>query len=96
MELLRTIRQFVDQLFKCEGCRSHFLEEYDGCQHGRCQLEDTDDKGVILWLWRMHNSVTARVKQDGSSRLWPSMEACQACRQVSVCLCMFFGCACSL
>ena len=67
---------FVLHFFGCDDCRRHFLEEYDSCAHQRCVDVGTDANaatgegrsgsaaGVVLWLWRAHNAVNARLYAD--------------------------------
>lgn len=59
------IRAFVDHFFQCSKCREHFLRMYDGCEYGRCadpfKGASKADR-LVLWLWRAHNAVNARVK----------------------------------
>ena len=64
--VMKTIRTFVDDFFKCEECRRHFLEHYEKSDFGRELITERDDennnnhKNVQLWLWRFHNAVTTR------------------------------------
>lgn len=59
------IRAFVDHFFQCSSCREHFLRMYDGCEYGRCadpfKGASKADR-LVLWIWRAHNAVNARVK----------------------------------
>lgn len=62
------IRAFVDNFFGCAYCRDHFLHMYDACEYGRCDDPQRLFRGaneadrLVLWLWRAHNAVNARVK----------------------------------
>ncbi len=37
-EGMSRIRSIVDHFFSCQHCREHFLEGYDSCQFGRCEI----------------------------------------------------------
>jgi len=83
-EALARIRGFVAHFFGCYDCVKHFLETYDSCQWGRCQLSPTDGYGTALWLWRVHNRVTRRVSQERNPNAppagpWPSRKECSNC-----------------
>ena len=75
---------YVKNFFPCSGCREHFVSDYSECQNTACDLVDNEiDKGrAALWLWRVHNSVTARVSdEDGriKSSAWPPRGDCEEC-----------------
>ncbi|GMI12762.1 hypothetical protein TrRE_jg10959 [Triparma retinervis] len=74
------VRGMVEMHFPCEECRMHFLAEYDGCEHGACDVEDGEQDGgrALLWLWRVHNSVARRVNED-EGIVWPTKEECGRC-----------------
>lgn len=76
---LQVIGDYVLNFFRCIECREHFrkmakdrkLEEVKGSDE------------AILWLWRAHNKVNARLKDDPYSRQkiqYPSKESCPKCR----------------
>jgi len=81
------IHGLVAQLFTCSLCRLHFLETFDSCTFGRCSGDESEEREMAaarlqLWLFRVHNSVTARIfKEHGAlvsggadqfrSVLWP-------------------------
>eukprot|EP00927_Polykrikos_kofoidii_P031619 TRINITY_DN27169_c0_g1_i1.p1 TRINITY_DN27169_c0_g1~~TRINITY_DN27169_c0_g1_i1.p1 ORF type:complete len:394 (-),score=74.51 TRINITY_DN27169_c0_g1_i1:86-1267(-) len=93
---LERIRGFVEHFFGCSDCVSHFLAAFDGCFFGRCELEPQDGLGSALWLWRMHNNVSARLQlapelgtivrpvspkaPSEPFALWPPSTNCRACR----------------
>ena len=64
------IHALVAKLFTCSLCRKHFLAAYDSCAHGRCGSEGESESQDVafdrlqLWLFRLHNAVTARVSND--------------------------------
>lgn len=79
---LTRIRGFVEHFFGCATCVHHFVSIYDSCSFGRCELAEHDGRGVALWLWRVHNNVTARIaiEHDRSPPpLWPALEYCSTC-----------------
>lgn len=67
-EVLDGVRLFVHRFFGCEECANHFMQTFDSCVYGRCNLDRRDGRGHALWLWQVHNSVTARV--SGGAQ-WP-------------------------
>merc|ERR1712211_76638 len=68
--------------FGCEDCAQHFLAMFDGCSFGRCDLVPDDGLGIVLWIWRAHNAVTARVAREQKEKEpppWPPRDDCSAC-----------------
>lgn len=61
---MEAIHSFVNYFFACEACRTHFLEAYDACSLGRCDITSQDYVKLQVWLWRFHNTVTSRVFRD--------------------------------
>ncbi|KAF4674248.1 Rad2 nuclease [Perkinsus chesapeaki] len=83
MEATKTI---VSQYFKCDECSRHFVEDYGKCLYDRCVGGDAPTREqTVMWLWRFHNSVSARVFQykrpndDAQESQWPSASQCPAC-----------------
>jgi len=85
-ETMQTIHNTVKFLFGCQNCREHFLKDWNACNHGRCDVSNR--KQSVLWLWRLHNSVTERVVKemmtnggDDNDNLmyFPPKYACQTC-----------------
>jgi hypothetical protein len=74
------VRGLIAEHFPCEECRMHFLHEYDHCDHGACEIVDGEvDAGrALIWLWRVHNSVSQRVNED-EGMWWPTREECPQC-----------------
>merc|ERR1712137_507333 len=79
---LLMMRLFVKRFFGCETCVSHFSNMFDNCIFDHCKLDEADGCGVVMWLWRIHNNVTARVADEsGVSRPppWPPYSECSGC-----------------
>jgi len=82
-EIMLGIRAFVDRLLSCAECRRHFLEHYDNCDFGRCDVQPRErltSRDVTLWAWRFHNEVTTRVNGDDQNPAqWPTSADCPRC-----------------
>eukprot|EP00812_Abedinium_dasypus_P009077 NODE_2792_length_874_cov_156.483516.p1 GENE.NODE_2792_length_874_cov_156.483516~~NODE_2792_length_874_cov_156.483516.p1 ORF type:complete len:269 (+),score=37.99 NODE_2792_length_874_cov_156.483516:3-809(+) len=79
---LQRIRGFVAYFFGCGACVRHFLATFDSCALGRCALAPSDVRGTALWLWRMHNAVTAHVASEFGAAApapWPPRSSCKTC-----------------
>ena len=76
-DAMLAIHIIVDKFFLCQECREHFLAHYDNCDYGRCVSPSPAWKQTTLWLWELHNAVTARVYTQRSP--WPSETECPAC-----------------
>jgi len=59
-ELLQQVKGFVDHFFTCEICRTHFLEMAAEAAF----REAESPREAVLWLWRAHNVVNARLRQE--------------------------------
>lgn len=59
--IMLAIRNLVDHFFRCEECREHFLQGYDRCDFGRCDIKANDYEALQLWLFNFHNGVTIRI-----------------------------------
>ena len=44
--------------------RAHFLESFDGCEYGRCNVQPYDYGGLQYWLFEFHNGVTRRIYKE--------------------------------
>ena len=42
--IMNVIHNFVEHLFGCDGCRAHFLESWDKCHFGRCDVHQAAEK----------------------------------------------------
>lgn len=81
-EALQRVRGFVAHFFGCSECVTNFIEFFDSCGLGRCDLADGDGPGAVLWLWQVHNQVTARLARErgeSSPKPWPSIGECTDC-----------------
>ncbi|CAM9355093.1 unnamed protein product [Ectocarpus sp. 12 AP-2014] len=93
--VMEGIASFVDNFFRCEVCRSHFMDMYSTCDNGRCDIPkpanvrgqhtSQGEPALALWVWRAHNTVNARLALEGDEEvgpyegLWPSAKACKQC-----------------
>jgi len=78
------ICNFIHNFFRCDECRQHF---YEMCSKESLPINSTQD--LSLWLWRTHNKVNKRVKNEENSLgtgdpkfpkvTWPSKELCPSC-----------------
>ena len=90
------IRDIVKYFFSCDECREHFLKSFNECEFHHCKNGDNDFKSLQLWLWKLHNSVTARILQEklrnsnpssdvttkaSEKILWPLVVDCGKCRE---------------
>jgi len=83
------VRTMVNDFLTCGKCKLTFLEEYGGCEYGRCNVGPTDYRGLVLWLWRAHNAVSlhsAQQHQAQTDRRWPMYEDCPMCWKTDVVL----------
>ena len=77
LDVMNTIKSFVRDLFQCSECQRHFLVSYESCEYSRCNISDQRDfKALALWLWKLHNGISARVWTD---KEWPPEEKCPTC-----------------
>jgi len=94
-EALPKYRFMVDHFLDCDVCTKHFVESYDNCLFGRCEVlsgadEPARAKALLLWIWRVHNAVSARVvsehppKGEAIDRRWPTFHDCPGCWKSSV------------
>lgn len=95
-EALPKFRFMVDNFLDCEVCRKHFVDSYDACLFGRCDVLTSTDpdlqaKALVMWIWRTHNAVNQRVISESPpkhgaaiDRRWPAYHECTGCWQVDV------------
>lgn len=80
---LRVVRDYVKHFFICIECREHFMKMAE-----MNQLEEVKDRNeAVLWLWKAHNEVNARLAHDTLNQdpmfkkiQYPSREHCPTCR----------------
>ena len=83
MEVLLAIRGFIKHFFGCQECRQHFLKMSSNLTQLAEELGSSDDG--LMWLWRAHNKVNNRLKEDVTEDprhpkvQFPSRVACPAC-----------------
>lgn len=83
--VLRAMHGYIGMFFGCADCAAHFVEMAD-----KNRIFDTHsrDEGV-LWLWRAHNEVNARLSGDATEDpehkkiQYPAVEHCPACRYIN-------------
>jgi len=82
---LHSIALWVNDFFGCEECARHFIRYYE--DNNGHEVEG-GQIGAVLWLWRAHNAVTARlrgdeIRADGSSDRrtdgYPEAADCEPC-----------------
>lgn len=84
-EVMTFVREVVKKYLFCKECQTHFLEVWDSCSFGRCNVGNSSDwQGMALWLWRVHQGVSLRVASYSTNsssidRRWPSVEDCPKC-----------------
>lgn len=69
-----TLRDFIENFFGCEVCRTNFIAAFDSCAHDRCNRL-TSKAGTLgewiqlpVWLWETHNSVNVRLLHEKAER----------------------------
>lgn len=78
------LRGFVDQFFRCQVCREHFLEMSSSAM-GTIKTR----RDLVMWLWNAHNEVNKRLaneelksrKEDlqAPRTVWPTNHLCSDC-----------------
>lgn len=56
LAVLQTMRRYIGTFFGCQECGKHFEEM---AQESLNQVKTVDE--AVLWLWRKHNQVNARL-----------------------------------
>lgn len=78
------IRDFIDYFFGCRYCRDHFMHMAKSIHE-----EVSDHNDGIIWLWKSHNRVNARLQKDISSDpaypkiQFPPEEMCAECQKIT-------------
>ncbi|KAF4112867.1 sulfhydryl oxidase 2 [Onychostoma macrolepis] len=82
LAVLQTMRCYIGTFFGCQECGKHFEEM---AQESLNQVKSVDD--AVLWLWRKHNQVNARLTGSMSEdpmfpkTQWPTPDLCPTCHE---------------
>lgn len=82
MEVLRAMYGYIKNFFGCADCSRHFVEM--ASRNKIFEVRNGDDN--ILWLWKAHNEVNARLAGDETEDpehkkiQYPSQDHCSECR----------------
>lgn len=83
--VLRAMHGYIGMFFGCADCAAHFVE-----MASKNKIFDTRSRDkAVLWLWRAHNKVNARLSGDATEDpehkkiQYPTAEHCPACRYVN-------------
>ncbi|XP_058231268.1 sulfhydryl oxidase 2 [Hemibagrus wyckioides] len=82
LAVLQTMRQYIGTFFGCRECGKHFEEM---AQESMSQVKSLDE--AVLWLWRKHNQVNARLAGSLSEdpmfpkTQWPTPDLCPTCHE---------------
>ena len=70
-----SLKDYIENFFGCDECRTNFVQMYDNCQFERCNRLNKDVGGseqsrtslkqLPLWLWETHNDVNIRLMKEG-------------------------------
>eukprot|EP00419_Tripos_fusus_P028944 CAMPEP_0172727542 /NCGR_PEP_ID=MMETSP1074-20121228/91737_1 /TAXON_ID=2916 /ORGANISM="Ceratium fusus, Strain PA161109" /LENGTH=486 /DNA_ID=CAMNT_0013554705 /DNA_START=20 /DNA_END=1480 /DNA_ORIENTATION=+ len=86
-EAIEFVKQFVEAFLPCKRCKDHFIQDFNSCSYGRCEVEDY--RGLTLWFWRVHNAVSLRVANRHGNKVdrrWPMYADCPTCWRESLVL----------
>lgn len=81
--VLLMIRQYIDNFFSCSYCRQHFLY-----MTANATNEIKSNSEAVLYLWKRHNNVNARLRYDDSADpehpkvQYPPKASCPKCYDV--------------
>lgn len=80
--VLQAMYEYIGTFFGCSNCASHFLT-----MASKSRMFDVRSRDeAVLWLWRAHNQVNARLAGDDTEDpehkkiQYPAAEHCPACR----------------
>ncbi|KAI7812586.1 sulfhydryl oxidase 2 [Triplophysa rosa] len=82
LAVLQTMRRYIGTFFGCQECGKHFEEM---ALESLNQVKSVDE--AVLWLWRKHNQVNARLAGSMSEdpmfpkTLWPTPDLCPSCHE---------------
>uniref|UniRef100_M4BH74 Sulfhydryl oxidase n=1 Tax=Hyaloperonospora arabidopsidis (strain Emoy2) TaxID=559515 RepID=M4BH74_HYAAE len=75
-KIMAAIRLYIENFFGCEECREHFMRLNPASIIDKLAAIDIEEPhAVVLWIWRMHNTVNENLKKDQ----WPSRKVCPVC-----------------
>lgn len=80
--VLRAMHGYIKTFFGCADCAAHFVEM--ASRNGIFDVRSRDEG--VLWLWRAHNEVNARLSGDNTEDpehkkiQYPSTEHCAVCK----------------
>jgi len=77
---------FLRRYFTCQSCRGHFLEQVAAGAHGLQAARGGGPEELVIWWWRLHSAVSARVAKEGkcrADRRWPPADICGTCWHAS-------------
>ncbi|KAG7207197.1 hypothetical protein KM043_008881 [Ampulex compressa] len=81
-EVLRAMHGYIKNFFGCADCSRHFVEM--ASRNKIFEIPNMDEN--ILWLWRSHNEVNARLSGDDTEDpvyrkvQYPSSRQCSVCK----------------
>ncbi|XP_066510082.1 sulfhydryl oxidase 2-like [Hoplias malabaricus] len=82
LAVLQTMRHYIVTFFGCRECGKHFEAM---AQESMNQVKSLDE--AVLWLWRRHNQVNARLAGSMSDdpmfpkTQWPTPDLCPTCHE---------------
>ncbi|XP_047366168.1 sulfhydryl oxidase 2 [Vespa velutina] len=85
IEVLRAMYGYIKNFFGCADCSRHFVEM--ASRNKIFEVQNGDDN--ILWLWKAHNEVNARLAGDETEDpehkkiQYPSQDHCSECRYLN-------------
>lgn len=81
--VLKAMKGFVEHFFGCQECARHFLQMSENGKTIEREVKNADD--AVLWLWKAHNVVNARLSGDISDdnvfpkERFPNRQHCSDC-----------------
>lgn len=81
METANILRNFIQHFFRCEVCRTEFVQTFNSCQQNHCHslfasTTNANDPSFTMadwiqfpiWLFELHNAVTRRLLHEKAER----------------------------
>ena len=75
------MKGFIKYFFSCRECRDNFVDK----EAANLEEDVKTSEEAVLWLWRIHNEVNARLRKDPTDdprhpkMMFPAYSACAAC-----------------